>query len=57
MVGEDLGEELLTQMPKEPFFVDFLRDAPELTGEVTKKTKQQSVHLKQMRILLYETAL
>jgi len=32
MVREDLGEEMATQMPKEPFFVDFLRDAPELTG-------------------------
>ncbi|XP_076815353.1 dynein axonemal heavy chain 5-like isoform X1 [Clavelina lepadiformis] len=33
MAVEKLGEELAAQMPSETFFVDFLRDAPELTGE------------------------
>lgn len=30
-----LGDDNLTQLPDEPFFVDFLRDAPEPTGEET----------------------
>lgn len=28
-----IGEELLSDLPQEPFFVDFMRDAPEPTGE------------------------
>ncbi|XP_053374157.1 dynein axonemal heavy chain 8-like [Mercenaria mercenaria] len=28
-----LGEDYLSELPKEPFFVDFLREAPEPTGE------------------------
>ena len=28
-----IGEDLLSQLPEEPFFVDFLREAPEPTGE------------------------
>jgi dynein heavy chain len=28
-----LGEEYFNELPQEPFFVDFLRDAPEPTGE------------------------
>ena len=34
MLLENLGEEIAAKMPEEPYFVDFLRDAPELTGEV-----------------------
>jgi dynein heavy chain len=30
---DDLGEEVASQMHAEPFFIDFLRDAPEPTGE------------------------
>ena len=28
-----IGEDYFSQLPAEPFFVDFLRDAPEPTGE------------------------
>lgn len=30
---DQLGEDYLAQLPEEPFFVDFLREAPEPTGE------------------------
>ena len=30
---EQLGEEMFSQIPEEPYFVDFLQDAPEPTGE------------------------
>jgi len=29
----EVGEELVDQMPDESYFVDFLRDAAELTGD------------------------
>ncbi|XP_041462810.1 dynein heavy chain 5, axonemal-like [Lytechinus variegatus] len=32
-IEEDLGTSFAEQLPKEPLFVDFLRDAPEITGE------------------------
>lgn len=32
---QHIGEEYVSQVPEEPFFVDFLRDAPEPTGEET----------------------
>ncbi|XP_071819604.1 dynein axonemal heavy chain 5-like isoform X1 [Apostichopus japonicus] len=32
-IEEDLGTALAEQIPKDPYFVDFLRDAPEATGE------------------------
>ena len=28
-----IGEDLISELPEEPFFVDFMRDAPEPTGE------------------------
>ncbi len=31
---EDLGHEMSSLMDPEPFFVDFLRDAPEATGKL-----------------------
>ena len=34
IVDEDLGHELSSLVDPEPFFVDFLRDAPEATGRV-----------------------
>lgn len=30
---EDFGEEMSKKLPEEPYFVDFLRDPPEATGE------------------------
>ncbi|XP_071801151.1 dynein axonemal heavy chain 5-like isoform X2 [Asterias amurensis] len=33
LVEEDLGTAFAEQVDKEPYFVDFLRDAPEITGE------------------------
>uniref|UniRef100_H2XPC8 AAA+ ATPase domain-containing protein n=1 Tax=Ciona intestinalis TaxID=7719 RepID=H2XPC8_CIOIN len=33
MLNEELGEEVASLMPEEPLFVDFLREAPELTGD------------------------
>ena len=30
---EDMGEEVAAQLAEEPYFVDFLRDAPEPTGD------------------------
>ena len=33
MVEEDLGTALAEQVSKEPYFVDFLREAPEVTGK------------------------
>lgn len=33
IVDEDLGREVASLMDAEPFFVDFLRDAPEMTGK------------------------
>ncbi|XP_072018853.1 LOW QUALITY PROTEIN: dynein axonemal heavy chain 5-like [Amphiura filiformis] len=32
-VEEELGSEFAEEMPKEPYFVDFLREAPEVTGD------------------------
>ena len=33
IIHDELGDEFGAQLADEPFFVDFLRDAPELTGE------------------------
>lgn len=33
VLRQEVGDELVDQMPEEAYFVDFLRDAPELTGE------------------------
>lgn len=33
MLRQELGDETAELMPEEPFFVDFLREAPELTGK------------------------
>ena len=33
VVNEELGEEFAKYVPEEPYFVDFLRDPPEATGE------------------------
>ena len=33
IADEDLGRETTSLMDAEPFFVDFLRDAPEMTGK------------------------
>lgn len=30
---EDMGEALAAKVPEEPYFVDFLRDPPEATGD------------------------
>ena len=30
---EDFGDEMAKQLPEEPYFVDFLRDPPEATGD------------------------
>ncbi len=30
---EDFGDELSNKLPEEPYFVDFLRDPPEATGD------------------------
>ena len=30
---EDFGEEMAKKVPEEPYFVDFLRDPPEATGD------------------------
>lgn len=35
MVEEDFGTEIANEMESEPYFVDFMRDAPEITG-ITK---------------------
>ncbi len=32
-IEEELGAEFGEEMPKEPYFVDFLREAPEVTGK------------------------
>ena len=32
-IEEELGSEFAEEMPKEPYFVDFLREAPEVTGQ------------------------
>ena len=31
--AEELGDELAKSVPEEPYFVDFLRDPPEATGD------------------------
>ena len=33
IAGEDLGDELREKVPEEPYFVDFLREPPEITGD------------------------
>jgi len=33
VLRQEVGDELVDQVPEESYFVDFLRDAPELTGE------------------------
>ncbi len=33
VVQQELGEEYLEKMAEEPYFVDFLRETPEITGE------------------------
>jgi len=33
VLRQEVGDELVEQMPEEPYFVDFLRDAPEMTGD------------------------
>jgi len=33
VLRQEVGDELVEQMPEEAYFVDFLRDAPELTGD------------------------
>lgn len=33
VAGEDLGEDIAGLIPEEPYFVDFLRDPPEPTGD------------------------
>lgn len=33
MCKTQLGDDYLAKLPEEPFFVDFLREAPEPTGE------------------------
>ena len=33
VVKQNVGEEYFPKLAKEPYFVDFLRDAPEPTGE------------------------
>ena len=33
MITEELGEEEGALIPEEPYFVDFLRDPPEATGD------------------------
>ena len=33
VVREELGEDFAKYIPEEPYFVDFLRDPPEATGE------------------------
>ena len=33
MVKQQIGEEYFPKLAEEPYFVDFLRDAPEPTGE------------------------
>lgn len=33
VVKTDIDENMVPNIPKEPYFVDFLRDAPEITGE------------------------
>ena len=32
VIEEDLGQDVASFMDAEPYFVDFLRDAPEMTG-------------------------
>ena len=32
-LAEEMGEEVAAQLAEEPYFVDFLRDAPEPTGD------------------------
>ena len=32
-LNEEMGEEIGSQLEEEPYFVDFLRDAPEPTGD------------------------
>ena len=32
VIGEEFGQEQMSAMSEEPYFVDFLRDAPEITG-------------------------
>ena len=38
MVEEDFGGESATVVESEPYFVDFLRDAPEITGTLQECT-------------------
>jgi len=33
VLRQEIGDELVNEMPDEAYFVDFLRDAPELTGD------------------------
>jgi len=33
VLRQEVGDELVEQMPEEAYFVDFLRDPPELTGD------------------------
>ena len=33
VLRQEVGDELVDQMPDETYFVDFLRDPPELTGD------------------------
>jgi dynein heavy chain len=39
---EEVGSNLASQMLAEPYFVDFLRDAPEATGELQPAENLQS---------------
>ena len=36
-VEEDFGQEQVAAMSDEPYFVDFLRDAPEITGIILRR--------------------
>ena len=41
-LAEDIGEETSTLIPAEPYFVDFLRDAPEATGDEPDDTELEA---------------
>lgn len=38
VLKEQVGEALADKLPEEPYFVDFLRDAPEMTGDEPEGT-------------------
>ena len=54
VIKQEIGEEYMEDMIEEPYFVDFLRDAPEPTGDEPEDADFESPKVYELVSFTYE---